>query len=72
MSNSKRQIKTDATIESILEANATQVLENNRENVPSDEQRVLGAKEQSSVQKLHVDDQGFLTTKNAFRNKRSK
>ena len=72
MSNSNRQIKTDAMIESILEANATQVLENNKENVPTDEQKVLGAKAPSSARKIHVDDQGFLTTKNALRSKRPK
>jgi hypothetical protein len=63
MSNIKRQIKTDVSIESILEVNVVQAFEKDQENVPSDEERALGAEGAISTQRIHVNDQGFLTTK---------
>jgi hypothetical protein len=57
------QIKMDASIGSMLEAKAVQVLQKNKDDVPNEEEKVLGAEAAICNERLQVDDQGFVTTK---------
>jgi len=71
MSTSKRLIKTDATMESILEANAVRVLQLNEEKVPGEADNVLTS--EAAVcdgGTIHVDDQGLLTSGRSVHSKR--
>jgi hypothetical protein len=62
MSTSSKQIKTDATMKSILEANVVQVFQRNEESVPGEAENILSSEAEVGDGRLHVDDQGFLTS----------
>ncbi len=72
MKTKRGKIATDAAIGSILEANAARVFEKNEVILPSDADSVLGAEASISNNKIHVDSQGFLSTKRAVRSKQRK
>ncbi len=63
MRYSKKQIESDATMVSILEANAVEIFEKNGDRIPSAEEKVLASQAPLSEVRVHVDKQGFLTTK---------
>jgi hypothetical protein len=72
MRSSKKQIMTDTSMASILEANAVRTLQKNEENVPTEAEQVLAAEAAICDRRLHVNDQGFLTSNSSVPSKRSK